>query len=824
MKQPVLKRKLINAELKNIFDYPLTVVVAAIGYGKTTSVKTFLYEAEADYVWLSVDSDEASPQYIWDCLTRQLAKVKPDLGDRLNALGFPIDAPQRDRIVGAITEYAYSTNTVLVIDDYHLARSPELDRLLERIIRSDISGLHIVLISRTKPELNIEELQLKGYCCLFENALFELSKQEIKEYFKLFGKEISDDTSEQVHGISEGWITAVYLMIQRYCETGKLEMGKNIEVLIEKAIMSRYTPEEAKLLIALCILNYFTPEQAVYLTVNPAAAGTIQRLSLDNSLIRYDQRTETYKIHHIFSGYLQKLLKERFSGTELQKLFKRAGEWHIQNRDVLSGLMAFFKAKEYDLILTEFEKPGITKIVDRYPQSIVKLFEQIPPAVKYRHPLGYLLYVDFYLSNIDMEGGTELLAQIEKYYRDDSTTPPELKRRIFGEIELSRSFVFFNDLRKMHECQLKAYQLLDGGSAISNKDGIITFGSPHVLYLYHREKGNLAWILDYADEVFHYYREVSNGCGAGFEYQARAEYLLETGDFAQAETFAHKAIYKAESMEQIPIIICANLTLARLMAFQGKFAEAMELITDLNTEVAEEDSPILNSAVDLVTGYIGAILGKPQLITGWLKAGNMEQSRILYQGLGFNYIVHAKAVLLEGNYLKLEMLCEEMQRIFAQFNNLFGFLHLHIMNAAARYNLYGMEQAKNALETALEIGRADGIILPFAEYGVYILDILKALKNGSGNDAYLDRLVKETTQYCSNLEFMAGEKTAVGELTERERKILQLMTEGQTSREIAAGLYLAEITVKKNITSIYRKLEVDGRAAAVKKAVEMKLM
>jgi hypothetical protein len=95
--------------------------------------------------------------------------------------------------------------------------------------------------------------------------------------------------------------------------------------------------------------------------------------------------------------------------------------------DILSGLTAFLKAKEYDLILTEFEKPGITKIVDRDSRAIVKLFKQIPAAVKYRHPIGYLLYTDFYLSNVDMEGGTALLTEIEKYYRDDSITPPELK-------------------------------------------------------------------------------------------------------------------------------------------------------------------------------------------------------------------------------------------------------------------------------------------------------------------------------------------------------------------------------------------------------------
>ncbi|HEX7713522.1 MAG TPA: hypothetical protein VF531_05835 [Bacillota bacterium] len=55
----------------------------------------------------------------------------------------------------------------------------------------------------------------------------------------------------------------------------------------------------------------------------------------------------------------------------------------------------------------------------------------------------------------------------------------------------------------------------------------------------------------------------------------------------------------------------------------------------------------------------------------------------LYQWMGFNYLVHAKAVLLAGNYLKLEVLCEDMQQVFAQFSNLYGYLHVHLMNAAA---------------------------------------------------------------------------------------------------------------------------------------------
>ena len=40
-KYRVLKRERVSAELNNLFDYPLTVVVAAMGYGKTTSVRIF---------------------------------------------------------------------------------------------------------------------------------------------------------------------------------------------------------------------------------------------------------------------------------------------------------------------------------------------------------------------------------------------------------------------------------------------------------------------------------------------------------------------------------------------------------------------------------------------------------------------------------------------------------------------------------------------------------------------------------------------------------------------------------------------------------------
>lgn len=824
IKHRVLKREQISAELKSLFDYPLTVVVAAMGYGKTTAVRDFLDEEKASYAWLSVESDQTSAPHIWDSLTRQLAKTQPELGNQLNILGFPLDAPQRDKIISIIEDYTYLSDTVLVIDDYHFARSPELDRMIEKIVWTNIKGLHVLIISRTKPAINIEELSLKGHCYLFNSDLFEMTGEEIKQYFKLFGHEITGDTAEKVYRTSEGWITAVYLIMQRYSKTGRLDPGSSIESLIETAVMSRYTDKEARLLKSLCILDSFTLPQVLYVTGDAAAPGTIQRLSAGNSFIRYDERADNYRMHNIFSEYLKNRLAEQDDSAELKKLYKRSGRWYIENGDIFSGLSFFLKAEEYDLILIEFEKHGATTELDKAPGLIVDIFSHIPDAVKYRHPLGYITYAYNYLVCVDMKGGAGLLAQIEEYYRHDESICELLRQRIAGEIELARSFLFFNDLEKMHESQLKAHRLLEGSSSIANKDMMFTFGSPHTLYLYYREKGKLLWIVDYLDIIFPYYCEVSNGCGTGFEYLARAEYYLETANFVQAELYASKAIYKAQPMEQTSIIICANLTLARVYAAQGKFGKAVKLMDELTGEVVMYNNPVYNSTLDLCAGYLGFINGRPQGFAPWLKAGDLKQSDILYQGMGFNYIVHAQALLLEKNYLKLEVLCEEMRQVFSMFNNLFGYLHTYILDAAAKYKLYGTEKAKAALRPALEIGRADEIVLPFAEYGLHILDILKALQRAEKGDVYLARLAVAAERYHTNLKRFKAEKTPALSLTKREREVLELVMEGKTNREIAAALFIAEVTVSKNITSIYRKLDVNGRPSAVKKAMELKIL
>jgi two-component system, NarL family, response regulator YdfI len=56
-------------------------------------------------------------------------------------------------------------------------------------------------------------------------------------------------------------------------------------------------------------------------------------------------------------------------------------------------------------------------------------------------------------------------------------------------------------------------------------------------------------------------------------------------------------------------------------------------------------------------------------------------------------------------------------------------------------------------------------------------------------------------------------------LTERERQVLDGVARGERSKEIAVNLGITERTVKAHLASIYNKLGVDSRAAAISAAV-----
>jgi DNA-binding NarL/FixJ family response regulator len=63
-----------------------------------------------------------------------------------------------------------------------------------------------------------------------------------------------------------------------------------------------------------------------------------------------------------------------------------------------------------------------------------------------------------------------------------------------------------------------------------------------------------------------------------------------------------------------------------------------------------------------------------------------------------------------------------------------------------------------------------------------------------------------------------------GLLSEREVEVLKCLARGQTTAQIASGLFISENTVKTHIRHILEKMEVNNRAEAVARAAQLDMI
>jgi DNA-binding NarL/FixJ family response regulator len=96
-------------------------------------------------------------------------------------------------------------------------------------------------------------------------------------------------------------------------------------------------------------------------------------------------------------------------------------------------------------------------------------------------------------------------------------------------------------------------------------------------------------------------------------------------------------------------------------------------------------------------------------------------------------------------------------------------------------------------------------------------DLIAAVRAVAGGGAWFDPAVapRLLDHYREVVAPAAREAARLDSLTEREQDVLRLMARGATNAEIAAALYLAEATVKSHVGSIFAKLGVRDRAAAI---------
>jgi DNA-binding NarL/FixJ family response regulator len=116
--------------------------------------------------------------------------------------------------------------------------------------------------------------------------------------------------------------------------------------------------------------------------------------------------------------------------------------------------------------------------------------------------------------------------------------------------------------------------------------------------------------------------------------------------------------------------------------------------------------------------------------------------------------------------------------------------------------------------TAMQAG-AQGYLLKEAEQA----DIVRAIRGVVAGEAIFGPGVAERVLgYFAGPPRPATADYPFPELTAREREILERLARGRRTSEIATDLFLSPKTVANNLTTIFAKLQVSGRAEAIVRA------
>ncbi|MEN6411705.1 MAG: LuxR C-terminal-related transcriptional regulator [Veillonellales bacterium] len=818
-------RKRLSKVLPKIWKYPLTLVKAPVCYGKTTAIAEYSQKCKANVLWQTVyDSSVTS---FWNGFSRLFENLDPICAKCLSQLGVSDKTVFIEQAVELLGSVTFPQKTLLVLDDYNLLLSDVIDRFFERLAKAEISGLHIVIVSRRVFGKNTTELSIKGYCLVLDKSYFELTYREVVEYCRMCGVRLNAKEAALLHSYTEGWITAVYLCILGYRRYGRIDRYfASLDELIDMVVYQPCSAEMKEFLIMISIFTDFSLPQAEYMWRKGNAAHLLVRLTAENAFITFDYDSRTYCMHNILTGFLRQLF-DRQDLDRRRACWRRAGEWYSHIGDYSRAMDCFYQGADFDQLLIAFEAARGTAFAGQMKEARNKYFQECPAEIKKRHPLAAVIYAYSLFLTKELELLTRQLEELAGFIKGMPGIDDQAGVNLRGEFEALKGVTAYNDINAMTEHFKAAGELLHGPSIFLDPQTSWTFGSPSVLYLYYRESGQLETLVKTVTEEIPNYYYITSGHGSGAEYVMAAERYYYIGDFDNAEIVAHKALHIAQSKEQISIILCAKFVMIRLALVRGEFAAVRDSLRRMREEIKKQPSymHIYIYTLDMCESFIFSCLKQADKIPAWIYRGDMPD--IIYAPIhAFLNILWGKALLISSQYHKLTGVADQMLDSAAVYPNLLAKVYIYIFAAGAREKLGRRQEARAMLQEALNIAVPDHVVMPFVENSEYIADLLIDLTTTGHYRDFIGRVCSMFPAIAAKWQAVStGLDSAGGErlLTEREKVIVELVAEGMSNEAIGETLRIAKDTVKKALHNIFIKLGVNNRTELTKVFFEQKI-
>src|SRR5260370_21898017 len=135
----LLLRLRLSTLLDESLKFPLTLISAPAGFGKTMLLSAWAQSLPASYAlvaWLSLDEDDNDPQLFWTYVLSALDQRQPE---RFTSLLKSLQSPQAlplKYILTALSNLVLESpeHMVLILDDYHLITEQQVHATLSYLV------------------------------------------------------------------------------------------------------------------------------------------------------------------------------------------------------------------------------------------------------------------------------------------------------------------------------------------------------------------------------------------------------------------------------------------------------------------------------------------------------------------------------------------------------------------------------------------------------------------------------------------------------------------------------------------------------------------
>jgi LuxR family maltose regulon positive regulatory protein len=165
LRRSLVARPRLSGRLSRGAESRLTLISAPAGFGKTTLLAEWLAATptERSVAWLSLEESDSQPASYWTYLITALQAVVPGVGTSALPLLQSGQPPIETVLTAVLNELSTVANDIyLVLDDYHLVDSPDVQAGMTFLLEHLPPQAHLVVSTREDPALPLARLRARG--------------------------------------------------------------------------------------------------------------------------------------------------------------------------------------------------------------------------------------------------------------------------------------------------------------------------------------------------------------------------------------------------------------------------------------------------------------------------------------------------------------------------------------------------------------------------------------------------------------------------------------------------------------------------------------